>query len=156
MVVGGRLAQETGEDFDHPVAAGVAETVVDGLEVVDIGDHQGNRYAPAHGVAQRQLRMLGEAATVEQAGKRIGLGSRRHLGEDVADKDHQDHQRQRQREDGAERLGDQGVGAFQVGLRIGTPAAHDMGNEGLAEELQGAGRQHAHQKIVERAAPLPR
>ena len=51
MVAGGRLAQETGKGLDDPIAGGMAETVVDALEMVEVGDDQRDRHALPHGAS---------------------------------------------------------------------------------------------------------
>ena len=66
-----------GEVDEHAVAGGVAEAVVDRLEVVDVDEHQRQRAA----VAQRALGLLGEAlverAAVGEPGQRVGQRLRR-------------------------------------------------------------------------------
>ena len=56
MMVGGRVAQEAGEGLDDPVAGRMAETVVDALEMIEIGNDQRDRHTLPHGVAQRAAR----------------------------------------------------------------------------------------------------
>ena len=73
-VAGGRLAQQFGEGDDDPVADGMAEAVIDGLEVVEVGDDQGGRQLVLCPPRQRLACSPLEAAAVEQAGQRIGVG----------------------------------------------------------------------------------
>ena len=66
-------AAQPGRDLhEHPVAAGVAVGVVDGLEVVDIGDQHGERVLGAAGVRDLGGEAGLEVAAGAQAGQHVG------------------------------------------------------------------------------------
>ena len=79
----GRRAQQPGKGDDDLVADGVAEHIVDGLEMIEIGDDDRRRDALPGMVRKRVGGSTLEAAAVEQPGQRIGVGLGAKLAHDV-------------------------------------------------------------------------
>ena len=69
-----RLAQPSGEHPQEIVADGVAEAVVDQLEVVHVDEQHRGRRAGAGGLCQIPLQLLGELQPVGQVGERVVVG----------------------------------------------------------------------------------
>ena len=70
-------AQQPRERLQHAVAGGVAQRVVDALEVVEVADQQRDRAAAGDGGLHARL----EAAAVAQARQRVVLGEVAHPGQ---------------------------------------------------------------------------
>ena len=149
------LTKQGRESFDHTIAAGVAETVVDRLEMIEVRDRQGDRQVPARGVPQRQLRVMLEAAAIEQAGQGVGFRARSRLRQRVAHQHDQHQQCQRQRQHGADGLRDHGVGRLVVRRRVDTPASQEMSKKRLRQEMQPVDGKHRHQESVEPGPSRP-
>ena len=69
-----RAAQPLGDGDEQLVAGGVAGAVVDGLEVVEVHEEDGDRAAAAVGAGQRVVEPVGEQRAVGQAGERVVEG----------------------------------------------------------------------------------
>ena len=72
-----QVAADVGQD---PVADLMAVGVVDGLEVVEVEDDEGQEVPVAPGALDLAVEALREGAPVRQAGERVGLGQPRQLG----------------------------------------------------------------------------
>ena len=69
---GGRVASSrSATSLQHRVAGGVAEAVVDRLEVVEVDEHHADRCPLAAGAGQRVLDAVGEQRAVGEAGERV-------------------------------------------------------------------------------------
>src|SRR5687768_16885157 len=66
------LAEHVGEAPQHLVSGLVAVAVVDLLEVVEVGEHEGERVAEPLGAAHLDGERLGEAAAVGELGELVG------------------------------------------------------------------------------------
>jgi hypothetical protein len=64
-----RGTRQPRELAQHLVAAGMAAAVVDGLEVIEIDERDGQRLARAHRTLQRRLDQLRRMASVRQPGQ---------------------------------------------------------------------------------------
>ena len=64
-------AQPRGDRHEQAVAGGVAEAVVDGLEVVEVDEQHRQRPAEAAACAQRVLDAVEEQGAVGEAGQRV-------------------------------------------------------------------------------------
>ena len=69
-----RLAQPSGQHPQEIVADGVAEAVVDQLEIVDVDEQHRGRRTGAGGLCQIPLQLLGELQPVGQIGERVVVG----------------------------------------------------------------------------------
>ena len=77
QVGGAHLAgQHHGDRLEHRVAGGVAMTVVDRLEPVEIDVDQDRAGLVALHIGERALQLALEAAAIDQVGERIDLGAR--------------------------------------------------------------------------------
>jgi len=73
LVLAGEAGDFSGYADQHGVAGGVAEVVVDRLELVEVEIKQRGRAAVAHGFGQRALQFDLETVPVEQAGERVAF-----------------------------------------------------------------------------------
>ena len=70
-----RIAEAVGDLLEHDVPELVAEGVIDGLEVVDVEQHDGERPALALGDVDLALEGLGQHHPVGQFGERVVIGA---------------------------------------------------------------------------------
>ena len=150
MVAADDLPQAVGETDDCFIARGVAKTVIDDLEAIQIRNDESQRQSLLAGLAQGLLQPQTETPSVEQSGKRIGQGFGAQFFLQIdGDCSHDGHGKDQQEEGNRKGEGDPVKGLKKARVRDIRAIIHDR-QRGAHEEMDAPCRKEPDHEEVER------